>query len=109
MNEAGSAPSAGDEDELPKGWAHASVLELGSLIRGVSYAKGEAITSPASGRVALLRANNIADGLVFNELQYVPESRVAAKQRLRIGDVVLAMSSGSKSVVGKAACVRARW
>ena len=79
-------------NDLPEGWATVSVLEPADLIRGVSYAKGEASAEPASGRVALLRANNIGDGLNFEDLQYVPSSRVSNEQRLRVGDVVVAMS-----------------
>jgi type I restriction enzyme S subunit len=85
------------------------VLDLAELIRGVSYARGEASPTAATGRVALIRANNIADGLVLNDLQYVPVGRVSDEQHLRVGDVVIAMSSGSKSVVGKAASVRKSW
>ncbi|HEY1691716.1 MAG TPA: hypothetical protein VGG39_06125 [Polyangiaceae bacterium] len=38
---------------------------------------------------------------------FVPEARVSDAQRLRAGDIVVAMSSGSASVVGKAASVEA--
>lgn len=99
----------GSSQELPEGWANASVLELCELIRGVSYAKGEAATTPSAGRVALLRANNIGDGLNFDDLQFVPQSRVSDEQKVRVGDVVIAMSSGSKSVVGKAASIKKQW
>lgn len=82
------------------------VGDLCEQIRGVSYEKGEALTSPRPGYVPILRANNITDrGLVYDELVYVPEQRVSAYQRLRRFDVVIAASSGSKDVVGKAAPV----
>ena len=95
--------------DLPAGWLRARVTDLVEIIRGVSYAKGEAAPRAEAGRVALLRANNIGDGLNFNDLQYVPEHRVAPEQMLRPGDVVIAMSSGSKSVVGKAATLAREW
>lgn len=88
--------------DLPEGWGDASVLDLADLIRGVSCAKGEARTAPYPGGVTLLRANNIGDGILFEDMQYVPSERVGDEQRLRLGDVVVAMSSGSKAVVGKA-------
>ena len=97
------------DSELPDGWAIASVLELAQLIRGVSYEKGEAALSPGPQRVALLRANNIDGLLKFEDLQYVPAKRVSPDQLLRLGDVVIAMSSGSKSVVGKAATLEKSW
>jgi type I restriction enzyme, S subunit len=97
------------DTDLPEGWTQGTVLDLADLIRGVSYSKGEAATEAGPGRIALLRANNIGEGLSFNDLQYVPNPRVSEEQYLRVGDVVLAMSSGSKSVVGKAASVRESW
>jgi type I restriction enzyme S subunit len=54
-----------------------------------------------------LRANNIRSGeLNFDDVIYVPESRVNKRQYLRRGDIVVAASSGSLDVVGKAAQVR---
>src|SRR5207245_2169268 len=48
--------------------------------------------------------NNIQNGLlVLEDLVYVPASRVSDAQKIRRGDIVLAMSSGSPEVVGKAA------
>lgn len=96
-------------EELPEGWSAASALEIGDLIRGVSYEKGEAASVPGDGRIALLRANNIGNGINFDDLQYVPAERVAPVQMLRQGDVVIAMSSGSKAVVGKAATLHQPW
>jgi type I restriction enzyme S subunit len=54
----------------------------------------------------VLRAGNLQDGhIVWEDLVYVPEQLVSDAQRLRRGDIVVAMSSGSASVVGKAAPV----
>ena len=56
------------------------------------------------GYLPVLRANNITnDGLIFDDLVFVPVERVAEKQRIRRHDVVVAASSGSIDVVGKAA------
>ncbi len=95
--------------EAPEGWTTVSPLEISDLIRGVSYEKGEASTEAGPTKVALLRANNIGEVLSFEGLQYVPEDRVSSVQMLRPGDVVIAMSSGSKSVVGKAASLSVAW
>ena len=81
-------------DELPEGWATVSLLDISELIRGVSYAKGEAEKESREGLIPLLRANNISDGLLFSDLQYVPEHRVGHEQMLKVGDVIVAMSSG---------------
>jgi type I restriction enzyme, S subunit len=98
-----------DSEVLPEGWEVVPLLNLCEIIRGVSYKKGEAKSENANGLIPLLRANNIDDGLKFLDLQYVPASRVKSHQELRYGDVVVAMSSGSKLVVGKAAQVHDGW
>lgn len=85
----------------------AQVGELAEQVRGVSYAKAEAASDPRPGYVPILRANNITDdGLVFDDLVYVPKARVSSRQVLRRGDVVIAASSGSLNIVGKAAELR---
>src|SRR5438105_294811 len=86
------------------------LLDCADLIRGVSYERDEARAEPADGLVPVLRANNIRDGhLVFDDLVYVPAARVSDVQKLRKGDIVLAMSSGSPDVVGKAALAADDW
>ncbi len=52
----------------------------------------------------MLTASNIQDGrLVLGDLTYVPAELVRDKQRVQENDVVVCASSGSLSVVGKAA------
>lgn len=85
-------------------WPVVRVGAISDQIRGVTYDKSEATKSLAPGMTPILRANNIIDsGLVFEDLVYVPQRRVSSKQLLQKGDVVIAASSGSLSVVGKAA------
>lgn len=83
------------------------VVKLGDLaeqIRGVTYKGDEALKVPAPGYLPVLRANNISDdGLLFDDLVYVPSSRVSDRQLIRRNDLVVATSSGSIDVVGKAA------
>jgi type I restriction enzyme S subunit len=82
----------------------ARVGDLAEQIRGVTYGKEDASKAPMPGYLPVLRAGNITDsGLAFDDLVYVPEARVAAKQRIKKGDIVIAASSGSLDVVGKAA------
>ena len=89
------------------------LVPLGKLclkLRGVSYSKGEATAFPAEDYLPILRANNIDDNeLNYDGLVYVPKSRVATKQLLQKGDVVIAMSSGSKKLVGKGAQLKKDW
>lgn len=93
-------------DELPPGWALATVGDVAHFVRGVTYSKEHARGSAASGFVPVLRATNIGDGLNYEDLVFVPDRFVADEQIVKNGDVVLAMSSGSKSVVGKAAVAK---
>jgi type I restriction enzyme S subunit len=80
------------------------VGDIAEQVRGVSYAKSDASSTPGPDLIPILRANNITDdGLTFGDLVYVPKSRVSNRQTLRTGDIVIAASSGSLDVVGKAA------
>jgi type I restriction enzyme S subunit len=84
--------------------AFARVADLAEQIRGVTYAKEDAASNSRPGYLPVLRAGNIAtDGLVFDDLVFVPAERIAPTQKIRRNDVVIAASSGSLDVVGKAA------
>lgn len=89
----------------PPGWINARLGQIGVLIRGVTYNKAVARTSSAQGMTGLLRANNIGANISFDDLVYVPSDLVDKEQILCAGDVLIAMSSGSKDLVGKAAIV----
>jgi type I restriction enzyme S subunit len=95
-----------DPERLPRGWASAFGGDLFALIRGVTYKKDDATKIPGPGKVAVLRAGNIQNGrLDRDDLVFVPPRYVSIIQRLRAGDLIIAMSSGSKSVVGKVGVV----
>lgn len=80
------------------------VGDVADQIRGVTFAKGDAVDRPTPGFSAVLRAGNIQDaGLLFNDLVYVPTARISPKQFVRENDVLIAASSGSVDVVGKSA------
>ena len=87
-----------------------TIGDLAETIRGVTYEKAEARNSPREGYSPLIRATNIDRGaLVLESFVYVPDAVIRDDQRLRVGDIVLAASSGSLSVVGKAALLRSQW
>src|SRR5262245_9366835 len=94
---------------LPQGWASCSLGNILTIVRGVSYSKDDASNAPRAGMIPLLRATNIDTELCLDDCVYVPASYVDEEQRLREGDIVIAASSGSKSVVGKAAQLRHSW
>lgn len=78
--------------------------DLCDQIRGVTYAKSDAVSASKAGYKPVLRANNITDrGLQYHDLVYVPAGRISSRQHVKANDVVVAASSGSLDVVGKAA------
>lgn len=98
-------------DSLPTGWEIAQVKDICDIIRGVSYKKPDSIHAPQKGYLPILRATNIQDNslVLDKDLVYVPSDLVSEHQRLKIGDIVIATSSGSKHLVGKTAQVKKNW
>lgn len=86
------------------------VRDVAEQLRGVSFERDEALAAPRDGYVPVLRAGNITEaGLTFDDLLWVPPSRVSPTQFLRPYDVVVAASSGSLGAVGKAAQLPSDW
>ena len=82
------------------------IKNLARQIRGVSYKQEDLHDSLDDTAVILLRANNIDEGKInFDDVVYVDKSKVSNEQYLKVGDVLLCASSGSKQLVGKAASV----
>lgn len=98
-----------DLPELPEGWEWVSVKDLTSIIRGVSYPKEQSNKQYGVGLVPILRAGNIQENLIFEDLVYVPSEFVNEEQYIGKGDIVVAMSSGSRDIVGKAAQLKSDW
>jgi type I restriction enzyme S subunit len=92
-------------------WPTVTVAEIAKQVRGVSYDKSHVSSTPSPGLIPILRAGNIQDGsLQLNQdLVFAPESCVSHQQLLRPGDIVVAASSGSLDVVGKAAQLDQYW
>jgi len=96
--------------DLPDGWDTRALGDIADIVRGVTYKKSDAKSAPGPGYSPLLRATNIGSSLdLGGDLVYVPTMGVKLQQFLRCGDIVLASSSGSLSVVGKNAALRADW
>ncbi|SDX49293.1 restriction endonuclease subunit S [Nitrosomonas halophila] len=89
--------------ELPPGWEWVRLGEVAEIVRGVTYSKSQASDVGSPGTIELLRANNINGTINFLETLYVPVELVSDYQRLQQGDILIAMSSGSPHLVGKAA------
>lgn len=73
------------------------------LIRGVSYSKEDARKTEKEGFRPILRANNINGTINFDDLVYIRTDLISTAQQLRSGDILFAMSSGSRHLIGKSA------
>ena len=83
------------------------VKECSVQIRGVSYKPTDLHDALDDESIILLRANNINDDkLSLNDVVYVDKSKVSDEQYLRIGDILVCTSSGSKNLVGKATIIK---
>ena len=91
--------------ELPDKWIWVPFGELHYLVRGVTYSKADVSETTSAGFVPILRATNIGSTLTHDDPVYVKSDRVSPDQYLRRGDYLIALSSGSKNLVGKAALV----
>ena len=98
-----------NHQNIPASWVMTTLGSLLEVLRGVSYKKVDASSVSAEGLVPLLRATNIDRVLNLDGLVYVPTHYVNPDQYLRPGDIVIAASSGSSSVVGKAAQLNKEW
>lgn len=82
----------------------AKIGDLCEQIRGVTYGKEDALKEAKEKYLPILRANNITEsGIYLNDFVYIPSSLVKEKQKIRKNDILIAASSGSIDVVGKAA------
>lgn len=76
-------------------------------IRGLSYDKKDVSNNQVNGNIPVLRAGNIQDTrIIYEDLVFVPKEIIKEKQLLQYGDILIAASSGSISIVGKAAMFR---
>ncbi|MFX0188524.1 MAG: restriction endonuclease subunit S [Candidatus Hodarchaeota archaeon] len=89
---------------IPTDWHYSKFTEIGQLIRGVSYKKIESSKEPQENLYPILRANNIQDNkIIFEDFVYVPKDKINDEQFIKPFDIIIAMSSGSKHLVGKTA------
>lgn len=104
MNEA-LVPEDEQPYEIPKNWDWVKVKSLCEIVRGVNYKKEDIENEPSLNNCLILRGGNIQSGDIVDASDnvYIPKSLVANKQLLREGDVIIVASTGSKTVIGKAA------
>ncbi len=89
---------------IKEDWVECEAYILGNLIRGVNYKKPQSSDMKKEDYLPILRANNIDNhSLNFENLKYVEKGLIKSEQKILRGDIVFAMSSGSKHLVGKSA------
>ena len=88
------------------GWVTTTVGEVATLVRGITYNKEQASKSSLPDFKPVLRANNINGTLNFDDLVFVSQHLIRSEQIIKAGDIIFAMSSGSKHLVGKSARAR---
>lgn len=87
-------------------WKTVRLGEICEQINGVSYKPADVYDSLTEKATILLRANNIfEDKLNYDELVFVDKKRISENQYMKKGDILICASSGSKHLVGKAACL----
>lgn len=85
---------------FPKSWQVKTLNSFGFFIRGVFYKKEQLLKEKTLNSVFLLCANNIQEKLDLADLQIVPKELAEGKV-IQNDDILFAMSSGSKNIVGK--------
>lgn len=79
------------------------VKSISKQIRGVSYTPNDVSLVPIDNYIRLLRANNITEnGIDLTDTVYVNKKCISEVQKLKVGDILIAASSGSIKIVGKA-------
>lgn len=91
---------------LPKDWKWVKVSSIAELYRGINYTKDVATNIPSKNKLPILRGNNINGELNFEDLVYVPKELIKTEQLIKKDDIIFAMSSGSKHLVGKTAVAK---
>ena len=84
-------------------WKIVTIKSISKQIRGVSYTPKDVSSIPLEGHIRLLRANNITEsGIDLSDTVFVNQKCISESQKLKVGDILIAASSGSIKIVGKA-------
>jgi len=84
-------------------WKIVTIKSISKQIRGVSYTPKDVSSFPLEGHIRLLRANNITEsGIDLSDTVFVNQKCISESQKLKVGDILIAASSGSIKIVGKA-------
>lgn len=89
--------------DIPKTWCWIRLGELIRVIGGVSYKKGDVIKNG----IRILRGGNIQSMKVLTDEDdvFLPHEYRDDEKQVKIGDILIVASTGSKAVIGKAGYV----
>ncbi|MDQ2744499.1 MAG: hypothetical protein M3Z66_19705, partial [Chloroflexota bacterium] len=85
---------------LPEDWRVVTLKDVGDLVRGVTYSHRDVRALDDPSALPIVRATNITPtGLELrHDLVAIRREVVKPVQYLRVADVVIAMSSGSRAI-----------
>lgn len=89
--------------DIPKSWHWIKLGELVRVIGGVSYKKGDVSKSG----IRILRGGNIQFMKVLTDEDdvFLPHEYKDNEKQVRVGDILIVASTGSKTIIGKAGYV----
>ena len=89
----------GHSEKLPQGWYSATINDVCSIIGGVSYNKADIQDTG----IRVLRGGNIQSGKVFycSDDVFIPFSYQNKENQVQYGDIIVAASTGSQTLIGK--------
>ena len=89
--------------DIPKTWSWIRLGELIRVIGGVSYKKGDVVKNG----IRILRGGNIQAMKVLTDEDdvFLPHEYRDDEKQVKIGDILIVASTGSKAVIGKAGYV----
>lgn len=89
--------------DIPKTWCWIRLGELIRVIGGVSYKKGDVVKNG----IRILRGGNIQSMKVLTDEDdvFLPHEYRDDEKQVKIGDILIVASTGSKAVIGKAGYV----
>ena len=90
--------------EIPESWEWVKLGELVGLFGGTSYQKNDIVKEG----IRILRGGNILKNEVclFDDDVFLPHSFSQQEINIKVGDILIVASTGSKTVIGKPAFVR---
>ena len=99
-------PEAEQPYPVPGNWVWTYAGNLVTMLRGVSYKKGDAHKDKREHDVLIMRGGNIAEGHLDisadTDNVYVSADLVTESQYVRKDDIIIVSSTGSKQVIGRA-------